>query len=81
MPGQSRLPQGPWTPGVLGSDWGSGWLAHSSQGVLKGLPLPALVLCRQPVSGERLGGHVQYIYVRHPDRGHGYLYNPAWVFM
>lgn len=40
-------------------------------------PLP----CGQPGEWGGAGVHVQCIYVRRPDGGHGYLYNPAWVFM
>lgn len=77
-------PWGPGPPGVGGTLAGLGgspekwWLpAGLIVCSLSSLPFPA----DSPVSGEGLGGHVQCIYVRHPDGGHGYLYNPAWVFM
>lgn len=43
--------------------------------------LAGLVIVQRAMSREGLGGHVQCIYVRLPDRGHWYLYNLAWVFM
>lgn len=68
-------PQGCW-----GGHWGSGWLAQSSRGP-EGLAPPRSRFLQTAGEWGETGGHVQYIYVRHPDRGHGYLYNPAWVFM